>query len=277
MLIADAPFHELQGIGPATEAKLHQSGLQTWAALAETLDAIARVKGIDAAKLRGLRDEARQKVDYPSTSAGAEGERSSRFVVSAVAGPDGRVARSSVIDVRSQLSQAFAGISGSGIARFIEEQIGVHASGTAVQAAVPDLAALGQAEALDFDPAVPIRFTASSADNDLVVVDAGKAIGGADDDIVLRWDTTEIDAGGRDEFRYRASLAGRPYGGSQPSGWGPLGVLAGSAHPGELIDLAFKPSGLSPGVNRLELAVEVQPLPEKNEGVRRIEARMVSR
>lgn len=276
MMTTDAPFRELKGIGPATEGKLHASGIRTWAALAETLDAIAQVTGVDAKRLRSLRDESRQKHDDSSVMTVGDGERTSRFVLSIVTHADGQVARSSVVDVRSELTKSFPGVSGADIVAFIEERIGEPVVPAAVEARPASSAPLGFAEATGFDPAEPIRFRASSAQNDLVVIDAGKAIGGAGNDVLLRWDTSEIDTGDSAGFRYRASLAWRAYGGSGGSGWRPLGVTAGSAQPGEIVELAFEATGLAPGINRLELTVEVQPMVDISATRRRVEAPMAS-
>lgn len=276
MMTADAPFRELKGIGPATEGKLHASGIRTWAALAETLDAIARVTDVDAKRLRGLRDESRQNEDRSPAAIDSDGERTSRFVLSVVVRADGQVARSSISDVRSESTRSFAGLSSAGIAEFVEERISELVSGVAAEAV---LASLGPPELVvltEFDPDEPIHFNANSAHNDLVVIEAGKAIGGAGGDISLRWDTTDIDTDDLGGFRYRASLACRSYGGSEVSGWSPLGVTAGSAHPGEVVELAFEAAGLARGINRLELTVEVQPLLEANDAARRVDPRMAS-
>lgn len=274
MMTVDAQFHELKGIGPAAEAKLHESGIRTWAALAETLDALARVKGVDASMLRGLRNEARNRVADSAADVGTAGEQTSRFVVSVVAHPDGKVARSSVIDVRTELTASFAGMSGEDIVSFIERRIGRRDTADMAAERSASTVDLGLVDSVEFDPAQPIRFGASSAANDLVVIEAGKAIGGADTNVWLRWDTSGIDAGDDEEFRYRAELAGRPYGGSATASWQQLGVVAGGAYPGEIVELAFGATGLAPGINRLELTVEVQPLLETNGAARRVEPQM---
>ena len=40
-----ASFRELKGIGPATEARLHESGILTWETLAVAATALAAVHG----------------------------------------------------------------------------------------------------------------------------------------------------------------------------------------------------------------------------------------
>jgi predicted RecB family nuclease len=49
-----ASFRELKGIGPATEAKLHEAGVYTWAALAEVETALGNVRGSNGDTLRDL-------------------------------------------------------------------------------------------------------------------------------------------------------------------------------------------------------------------------------
>lgn len=57
-----ANFRELNGVGPTTEAELQEAGVRTWSSLAKVLSALLRVKGVAGDTLRGLRDEARQRV-----------------------------------------------------------------------------------------------------------------------------------------------------------------------------------------------------------------------
>ena len=40
-----ASFRDLKGIGPATEARLHETGMYTWEALAAAAAALASVRG----------------------------------------------------------------------------------------------------------------------------------------------------------------------------------------------------------------------------------------
>ena len=276
MTTVHASFNELKGIGPATEAKLHAAGLRTWAALAETLDAIAGVRNIDAARLRGLRDEAKKKVDERQPALVSDGEQISRFILVVTARSDGQIARTNITDVRSELAQSFNGLPGADIVEFIEQGIDEGASGAealgepADEPAGPPLEK--PIESIESDVSEPIRFAASSIDNDVVTIDAGKAIGGGKRHIKRRWDTSNVEAGTAGRFRYRASLAGRPYG-VGVTRWRSLGILIGTARPGESVELAFETVGLSTGINRLELTIEVKPLgqTESSNGRRRVE------
>ncbi|MDH3500434.1 MAG: helix-hairpin-helix domain-containing protein, partial [Acidimicrobiia bacterium] len=265
---------ELKGFGPATEAKLYESGVRTWAALAEVLDAVARIKDVDAKRLRNLRNAARDRVDDPAPASGGDGERTAQFVVRVVARPDGQVARCSVTDVRSGLENSHVGISGGAIVDFIQERLRVGTSDSPAPDVAPARSVpVPTSEAPTVDPDA-LHLRASSTRGEVVVMDAGKCLGGTGSQIDLRWDTSDIDAGDAGVFRYRASLAGRGYGASAPSHWMPLGVLIGDARPGEILDLVFEATGLSPGVNRLELTLELQPVPEPNAGPRRVEVAM---
>ncbi len=264
----DARFHELKGIGPATEAKLHESGVHTWVGLAMALDAIARIKDVDAKRLREIRDLARERADDAAADTTVDGERSARYIVRVVAHPDGRAARSTVVDVRSGREKAFSGIPGDQIVGFIHERLSEMAPAQPLPA--ESLAAAesrGWAELEEL-----IRFSASSTEGDIVVVDAGKAIGGSSTSITRRWDTSGIDAGETGSFQYRASLAGRPYGTDDASGWRRIGMLSGVARPGELVELQYPADDLAPGINRLDLTIEIEaPLPG-NPGARRVES-----
>lgn len=277
MTTAHAPFRELKGIGPSTEAKLHEAGIRTWAALAETLDALARVRDVDAKRLRVLRDEARDKVDEPLPAAG-DGEQTSRFIVVVTAQADGQIARTNVTDIRSELAKSFTGLSGTDIVGFIEQRIGARASTPEERDEVASLPSSLMDTATEFDPSTPIRFQASSDARDIVVVDVGMTIGARERDIELRWDTADIHTGDADKFRYHALLAGRPYGRGDVASWRSLGSLTGIARPGEMVDLGFETTELAPGINRLELTIEVQPTPSGEPGgvSRRVAAAMTA-
>lgn len=66
-----ATFREISGVGPATEAELHEAGVRTWSSLATVLGALARVKGLAGDALRALRDEARQRASEASAASDA--------------------------------------------------------------------------------------------------------------------------------------------------------------------------------------------------------------
>jgi hypothetical protein len=192
---------------------------------------------------------------------GGDGEQTSRFIVIVAAQSDGRIARTTVTDVRSELATSFAGLSGVDIVDFIEQRIDERGPGYEDAAdAAPSL----PVAIAETDPSAPIRFPASSVDQDVVVVDAGKVFGATERSIELHWDTSDVHVGDADDFRYRASLVGRPYGGGEVAGWRPLGTLTGTAQPGEMVDLRFETTELSSGINRLELTLEVEPTASAN-------------
>ena len=103
----------------------------------------------------------------------------------------------------------------------------------------------------------------------LVVLDAGKAIGGGSRNIRLVVTDTRAADG---EFGYRATLAARELGnGGNGAGWTTVGSRAGKGvAPGE-VALAFPEVHLPPGVHRLELRMEVRlPAPTKRPPVLRL-------
>lgn len=267
MMTIDAPFQELKGIGRATEARLHEAGVRTWAGLATAVDAIARIKDVDARRLREIRDLARERAEDAAADATVDGERSAQYILRVVSHPDGRAARSTVIDVRTGSEIAFPGIPGDQIVGFIQQRLSEDAPAQPIAAESSVAADERAAESGDF-----IRFTASSADGDIVVVDAGKAIGGSSTPIRRRWDTSGIQTGEAGSFRYRASLAGRPYGTDDAAGWRRIGMVTGEARPGELVELQYAADDLAAGINRLDLTIEVEgPLPA-NPAARRVDA-----
>jgi hypothetical protein len=56
-----ANFRELPGIGPTTEAQLHEAGVRTWSSLAAVLGALGHVRGVVGDALRALRQQARER------------------------------------------------------------------------------------------------------------------------------------------------------------------------------------------------------------------------
>ena len=69
-----ANFRELKGIGPATEAELHDAGVRTWASLAAVLTALIHVRGVATDTLRALRDQA-SEADRASDAAPAADDK----------------------------------------------------------------------------------------------------------------------------------------------------------------------------------------------------------
>jgi hypothetical protein len=251
-----ARFRELKGIGAAAESKLHAAGVGSWQALASVLDTLSRLKDLSAETLRALRDEAGSRAEVTPTETGAgNGERVERFVVTVARAPDGTPSRSTVTDVRSNQTDTFPGLPPESIVGFIGRRTGAMPAPPGEARPAPAIAA--KAPVADSEE-TPISFGASPHRRDIIVVDAGKAIGGGRPISVLRrWDTSAIET--PDDFRYRAMLAGRPYGGRPGAEWHPLGGQAGTAHPGDVVDLRFDDVEVPEGVVRLELTVELEP------------------
>lgn len=70
-----APFRELHGVGPATEARLHAAGVDTWEALSEILTALSRVRGVATDTLRAMTEQATDLASeaQPASDAGPSG------------------------------------------------------------------------------------------------------------------------------------------------------------------------------------------------------------
>lgn len=62
-----ANFRELPGIGPSTEAQLHEAGVRTWSSLAAVLGALGHVRGVVGDALRALRQQARDRASEAAT------------------------------------------------------------------------------------------------------------------------------------------------------------------------------------------------------------------
>ncbi len=104
----------------------------------------------------------------------------------------------------------------------------------------------------------PLRFTASSVASESKNVEAGPVIGGTTDDVVLQWDTTDIDSGQSESFAYTTTMSARPYG-SEPSSWTMLGQKRGIARRGQIVELNLNPSSLTHRVHRVALSVQLRP------------------
>lgn len=225
-----ANFRELKGIGPAREAKLHEAGVYTWAALSEVLSALGNVKGITGDKLRHLSEQAARLASEPGAGSapGLTGpERSEAFIVRLSLTSAGRPTHSTVTHVRSQTEHPLAGWSPDQIIRFIQEQAGLNA-GTAAR-------------------------------DHRVVFDLGRTVGGRQRSLDLVVSTSKM-AGG-EEFEYRATLAGRTYGAissSAEDSWVTLAANAGLGHPPDSLPLRFEHVELGPGVQRLRLDMAVR-------------------
>ncbi len=97
-----ARFRDLKGIGPATEARLHEAGIYSWEALATAASALAAVGGGSTAKeVAGLVAAQRAEAGSPQAPRAPGAERLEAFVLRLAVTGDGDVLRSTVSHVRS--------------------------------------------------------------------------------------------------------------------------------------------------------------------------------
>jgi hypothetical protein len=199
-----ASFRELSGIGPATEARLHEAGLYTWEALAEVLSVVGRASR-GGSTLRELSDCAN--------------------------------ARASEARARRR---AIAGA----------------ATDTTRKATTPVAAPVAERALVNGDPPRPEPTPAPSRHH-VVILDAGKAIGGAPRELTLAVSTAGLAEA--DEFGYEARLSGRALGrGAGDSGWRILADDRGVGHPPQTLPLTFAAPALAPGVHRLRLELALR-------------------
>ena len=255
-----ASFRDLKGIGPATEARLYEAGVYTWEALGAAASALAAVRGNG-----DTLHEVANLVAAQRTEAGGQvalrlpgGERLEAFVLRMTLAADGEPRRCTVTHVRTLAERAWAGWTPAELARFIEEH-----SGLRIKPSPADEPSRHSGRVSP--PSQHRRASASpqrrSRDH-LVVLDAGKAIGGASRDVDLV--VTNTRAAGAD-FDYRATLAARRLGASDTSdGWTSIASHAGTGHPGRELALRFPAVQLPTGVHRLQLLLEVNlPAPSR--------------
>ena len=255
-----ASFRDLKGIGPATEARLYEAGVYTWEALGAAASALAAVRGNG-----DTLHEVANHVAAQRTEAGGQaalrlpgGERLEAFVLRMTLAADGEPQRCTVTHVRTVAEQAWAGWSPADLARFIEGH-----SGLRIKPSPADEPSRHSGRVSP--PSQHRRASASpqrrSRDH-LVVLDAGKAIGGASRDVDLT--VTNTRAAGAD-FDYRATLAARRLGASDTSdGWTSIASHAGTGHPGHELALRFPAVQLPTGIHRLQLLLEVNlPAPTR--------------
>jgi hypothetical protein len=255
-----ASFRDLKGIGPATEARLYEAGVYTWEALGAVASALAAVRG-EGDSLR----EVASLVEARRTEAGGQaalrlpgGERLEAFVLRMTLAADGQPRRCTVTDVRTAAEQAWAGWAPAELARFIEEHSGLRTG--------PSPAGEPSRDGDQVPPPSQHRRSSPSprrpGRDHLVVLDAGKAIGGASRDIDIV--VTNTRAAGAD-FGYRATLAARPLGaGGNGGGWATMGSHAGTGHAARELALRFPAVQLPAGVHRLQLLMEVNlPAPAR--------------
>ncbi|WP_328997733.1 hypothetical protein OHA18_25100 [Kribbella sp. NBC_00709] len=242
-----ASFRELKGIGPATEARLHESGIYTWETLAAAAAALAAVHGEgetlrDVAHVvaaRGAEEE--DRADGPGLPGS---ERVEAFVVRMALTGEGDPQRCGVTHVRTMAEQTWAGWTPAQLAGFIEEKGGVRtrkAPKRAEPRRVPT--PRRRREAALGEPLSP---------DQVVVLDVGKVLGGTSRDIDLV--VTNTGAAGGD-FGYRATLAARRYGNGE--GWTDRGSRTGIGSPAHDVALKFPAVELTAGIHSLQLRLEV--------------------
>jgi|RhiMethySRZTD1v2_1073278.scaffolds.fasta_scaffold16815_1 hypothetical protein len=289
-----ASFRDLKGIGPATEARLHETGVYTWDALATVATALASVRGSGdtpreiATAIAARRAEAGEAETDPGPSNG--GEHLEAFVLRLSLSADGEPQRSEVTHVRTMAERAWQGWQPTELAGFVNEHAGIRAevdpaqesprkasarkgqtSGEAPVArsprrrhdapsGEPSSARKGQTSGEAPVARSPRRrhdapSGAPSSAGQVVLLDAGKTIGGTSRDISLVVTNTQSVGG---DFGYRATLAARGLGsGRNGEGWSTLASRTGTASPSDDLTLGFGRVSLPPGVQRLQLRLEV--------------------
>lgn len=250
-----ASFRDLKGIGPATEARLHETGIYTWEALAVAATALAAVRG-EGDTLRDVANAiAARHVEMEEKGAAVRlpggGERLESFLLRVALTADGAPQRFEVTHVRTMTEQAWSGWSPGELVSFIREHSGVRpdaASGDGPNHA--DHAAPGSRRRHESASGTP------PTSDHLVVLDAGKAIGGASRDINLVITNTGDTDG---DFDYRATLAARALGnGGDDEGWTTVATHTGTGSAAGEVVLEFPAVRLPPGIHRLQLRLEVR-------------------
>jgi len=234
-------------VGPATEARLHEAGVFTWEALSQVAAALDSVRSATGETLQDLSG----RIAEQASAAGALGprppnaERNEAFIVRIALADGGEPIRSTMTHVRTQTEKSSAGWSGGEVLHFIEEHANIASAAAPAAAEQP----AGGQEAM-----MPARRPSRVH---VAVLDAGKAIGGADRDIELVLATDKV--GGVPELDYQATLSGRPFGqGGDPSAWTTLARQAGRAPASDRLPLRFTAVALPPGVQRLRVEVALR-------------------
>jgi len=213
------------------------------------LEAIAAVRRSTGDTLRDLSDQIAERTSAAGAAAAGlpEGERSEAFIIRMSLTNDGQPTRSTVTHVRTQDEQPLAGWPPDEVIRFIEGQSGV------VAGPVPAGPVPAVTQDTSRSPAAP----AATRDH-VVILDAGKAMGGSARNIELVVSTDQVAEVA--EFEYRATLAGRAYGQSPEAGssWTTLASRSGRAHPPDRLPLRFGAVQLPRGVQRLRLEMALR-------------------
>ena len=244
-----ASFRDLKGIGPATEARLHEAGIYTWEALATAATALAAVRG-NGDTLRDVANlvaERRGEAGGPAAPRLPGAEHLEAFVLRIALTGDGEPQRCTATHVRTMAEEVWAGWNPAELARFVEQHAGVRPAPAAPESR--------RRSARRRHPGALRHHGRATSTEHLVVLDAGKAIGGAGRDVELVvGDTRAAKAG----FGYRATLAARPLGaGGGTVGWAALASQSGTGSPDRDLTLRFAEVRLPQGIQRLQLRLEI--------------------
>jgi hypothetical protein len=234
-----ASFRELRGIGPATETRLHEAGVYTWDALSDLLAVLATVRG----GVEGLRTELAEFADARDDGGPeAAGERAEAFVVR-LSVAAGAVRRCSATHVRSQEERGWAQWPAEELLGFIREH------------ATPDAPPPGPPPGPPSQPSAPPA-PAAGSQHHLVVLDAGKVVGGVRRPVELLVPTGVLaDLGAVD---WSATLGGRAMGGDPAAGWEAPDRPTGRVVPPEPVLVRFERVALPGGLQRLWLRLELR-------------------
>jgi hypothetical protein len=178
----------------------------------------------------------------------AAGERLEAFVLRLSLDANGEAQRCEVTHVRTMAEHAWAGWQPDELARFVQKHAKLRSAparrkdGSPKQSPTPRRQDAPSPESVSSDH--------------VVVLDAGKAIGGTSRDVNLVITNTQA-AGGA--FGYRATLAARGLGvGRNGEAWTALATRAGEGSAEDELALGFPGVQLPPGIQRLQLRLEVQ-------------------
>jgi hypothetical protein len=252
-----ASFRELRGIGPATEARLHEAGVYTWEALGDVLAALANVRG----GVEGVRAELAELADArDDRDAGRDRERAEAFVLR-LSVSAGAARRCSIIHVRSQEERSWPRWPPDDLIGFVRDHAelkGLPRSSPPEPGAVrepPSPQAAPSAVPQPGPPPAPVEGDAGSRHH-VVVLDAGKAFGGGSRPVELLVPTAGL--ADRGPVDWTATLGGRAVGGDPATTWEAPDRPAGRIGPPEPMLLRFDRVPLPTGLQRLWLRLELR-------------------
>ena len=260
-----ASFQDLKGIGPATASRLHQAGILTWEGLAEVAGALSGVRGVSAGALRGL---SRLAAEHHNDEAGDEApaaQRREAFVVRLEQAAEGSPSRTGVVHVGSQREQQWPGWAPEGLVGFIAQFADLPADRPPAPAS-PGESVEGPTSALHGVPHAAVSDAAASALPGLspMVLAAGKLIGGLHRAVDIDVPAECLRRPGEASVRYRARLRSRPFGAGQGVASAPVAELAGLCPSDAPLHLTFADVDLPPGVQLLDVTIEVVSVPTRS-------------